>query len=230
MNGILAVHILTGSLGILSGFVALYTAKGLPLHRKAGMVFVYVMLTMAVTGAVIAVTRGAGPTLNVPAALTTAYLVFTGVTTVRPLPKGGKNASLVAMFVALLTGLVALSFAFAAIAGGGVWKGIPAFAYFMFAPMGILGAAGDLRMMRAGGIRGVPRIARHLWRMSLALFVATMSFFIGQAKVIPEPYRIRPLLALPVLAVLVTMLYWVWRVRFRPRRPRFVPVAAPELS
>lgn len=230
MSGILAVHILTGSLGILSGFVALYSAKGKPLHRKAGMVFVYVMLTMTLTGAVIAVTRRAGPTLNVPAALTTAYLVFTGVTTVRPLPKGGRNASLVAMVVALVTGLVSLSFAFAAIADGGTWKGIPAFAYCMFAPMGILGAVGDLRMMRAGGIRGVPRIARHLWRMSLALFVATMSFFIGQAKVIPEAYRNRLVLALPVLAVLVTLLYWVWRVRFRRRLPRMVAVGAPEAS
>jgi hypothetical protein len=42
-----------------------------------------------------------------------------------------------------------------------------------------------------------------------------MSFFIGQAKVVPQPYRNRMLLVLPVLAVLVTLLYWVWRVRFR---------------
>ena len=51
--------------------------------------------------------------------------------------------------------------------------------------------------------------------MSFALFIAALSFFIGQAKVIPEPFRIMPLLALPVLAVLVTMFYWLWRVRFR---------------
>jgi hypothetical protein len=49
--------------------------------------------------------------------------------------------------------------------------------------------------------------------MCFALFIAALSFFIGQAKVIPEPYRNRGLLALPVLAVLVTMLYWLWRVR-----------------
>jgi hypothetical protein len=51
--------------------------------------------------------------------------------------------------------------------------------------------------------------------MSYALFVATMSFFIGQAKVIPPALRIPGLLALPVVAVLVTMLYWLWRVRVR---------------
>ena len=44
---------------------------------------------------------------------------------------------------------------------------------------------------------------------------AEISFFFGQAKVIPEPIRIMPLLGLPVLAVLVTMIYWLWRIRVR---------------
>jgi hypothetical protein len=54
-----------------------------------------------------------------------------------------------------------------------------------------------------------------------------LSFFIRQAKVIPKPIRIPGLLALPVLAVLVTMLYWLWRVRVR-RSVRGVLVNAPE--
>jgi hypothetical protein len=33
--------------------------------------------------------------------------------------------------------------------------------------------------------------------------------------VIPKPIRIPALLAVPVLAVLVTLLYWLWRVRVR---------------
>ena len=51
--------------------------------------------------------------------------------------------------------------------------------------------------------------------MSFALLIAALSFFIGQAKVIPKPIRIMPLLALPLVAVIVTMLYWLWRVRIR---------------
>jgi len=42
-----------------------------------------------------------------------------------------------------------------------------------------------------------------------------LSFFIGQAHVIPKPIRIFPLLALPMLTVLVTMFYWLWRVRIK---------------
>lgn len=54
-----------------------------------------------------------------------------------------------------------------------------------------------------------------------------MSFFIGQAQVFPEPIRIRPLLALPVLAVLVTMFYWLWRVRIKRSYRGIVGVSLP---
>ena len=92
---------------------------------------------------------------------------------------------------------------------------MPAFPFFLFAFVGLVGATGDFRVLRSGALRGTARLARHLWRMTFALFIAAMSFFIGQAKVIPKPIRIPALLAIPVLAVLVTMLYWLWRVRFR---------------
>jgi hypothetical protein len=85
----------------------------------------------------------------------------------------------------------------------------------MFGVVGIVASAGDLRVLRSGAPQGLPRLARHLWRMSFALFVAALSFFIGQSQVIPAPVRILPLLALPVLVVLVTMVYSLWRVRVR---------------
>jgi len=48
-----------------------------------------------------------------------------------------------------------------------------------------------------------------------ALLIAAFSFFLGQAKVIPKPIRIFPLLLIPPLVVLATLLYWLWRVRVR---------------
>ena len=51
--------------------------------------------------------------------------------------------------------------------------------------------------------------------MCFALFIAAASFFLGQADEFPELLRIPALLALPVLAVLLAMLYWLWRVRIR---------------
>jgi hypothetical protein len=85
---------------------------------------------------------------------------------------------------------------------------------FLFATVALLGALGDMRVMLRGQLQGAQRIARHLWRMCFALFVASGSFFLGQAKVFPKPMRIYPLLAIPALLPLVLLLYWLVRVRF----------------
>ena len=209
----LFVHILAGALGLLTGFTALYVAKGGRLHRRAGMVFVCAMLVMCVAGFTIAVTRTVAPSVNVPAALLTAYLVLTSLATVRPVP-GGRWLERGGMLVAAGVGLTCAVFAYQAVQGRPP-DGMPAFPFFMFGSVGLIAAAGDVRVMLRGPLRGVSRLARHLWRMCFALFIAALSFFIGQADVFPEAIRIMPLLGLPVLAVLVTMLYWLWRVRFR---------------
>jgi len=225
MPVLLAIHIVAGSLGIVSGFIAQHAAKGAPLHRRMGMVFVAVMLTMTTTGAVVAAAGGHAPALNIPAALITTYLVVTGLTTVRPPARSVRAVSLGATIMGFGTGLFVLALGCEAIALGGTRKGMPAYPFFMFAAIGLLGGVGDVRMMRSGPLRGAARIARHLWRMSLALFIATMSFFLGQADVIPKPIRIMPLLLVPPLTVLVTMIAWLWRVRFR--RSRRSPMTMP---
>jgi uncharacterized membrane protein len=224
----LVLHVVAGALGLLSGFAALYAPKGARLHRKSGVIFVATMLTMAAAGFTVAIVRGVAPDINVPAALLTSYLVVTAFTTVRPVVTGARSLHVGGMVLALGTTLTMLVFGIEAVANGGVRNGMPAFPFFMFALIGLLGSLGDGRMMRTGPLRGTKRLARHLWRMCTALFIAALSFFIGQADVIPQPYRIRPLLALPVLAVLVTMFYWLWRVRIRRSLRGIVGVNAPE--
>ena len=81
----------------------------------------------------------------------------------------------------------------------------------------LLASFGDLRAIRAGGLQGSRRLARHLWRMCFALFIATGSFFLGQMKFIPEPMRIVPLLLVLAFAPIPFLLYWMWRVRVRGR-------------
>lgn len=70
-------------------------------------------------------------------------------------------------------------------------------------------------MMRARGIQGPRRIARHLWRMCFAMWVAAASFFWGPPDRVPEVIRIPALQAIAVLLPIVAMLYWLWRVRVR---------------
>ena len=54
-------------------------------------------------------------------------------------------------------------------------------------------------------------------RVSAALWIATASFFLGQAKVFPDPVRKVYLLAIPVLIVSLTLFYWLGRVAVRKR-------------
>jgi len=211
-------HILAGAVGILSGFIALYAVKGGILHRRSGIVFVYVMLATCMFGGLLAALFSRAPVVNIPAAALTAYLVVTALTTVRPPAAWLRRLDAGLMLVAFAVGLTTLGLGAQALANGGSLQGIPAFPFFMFAAIGLLAGGLDARLIRAGGIdsvRGAPRIARHLWRMTYALFVATMSFFVGQAKVFPKPLRASGVLMLPVVAVLVTLLYWIWRVRVR---------------
>ncbi|HYR83319.1 MAG TPA: hypothetical protein VE422_04495 [Terriglobia bacterium] len=229
------LHILAGGLALVSGAVALFAVKGARLHRKSGMLFVCAMLTMSCSAVVLAAVRGgAWSSVNIPAALLTAYLVITALTTVRPPSAGSRWLEVGLMLAALVLGLTTLTFGFEALAAGGNRNGVPAFPFLMFGVVGLLGSAGDLRVIRSGALRGAPRLARHLWRMCWALWIATSSFFLGPrarvAKIIPEPLLIPAVLALPVLAVLVAMVYWLWRVRVRRSYREIVGVGAQETT
>jgi hypothetical protein len=63
--------------------------------------------------------------------------------------------------------------------------------------------------------------------MSAALLIASLSFSVQLPKYLPKSLRLPWLLALPLLAVVVTMLYWLWRVRVR-RPVRGMMIAAPQ--
>ena len=186
------------------------------------------ILTMCFLGVLIAAVRGKAPAVNIPAACLTAYLVITGLITMRPPASGSRWQNPGLMLVALAMGLFTFTLGFQAVASGGTRQGIPAFPFFMFGVVGLLGSAGDFRLIRSGALRGAPRLARHLWRMCFALYIASMSFFIGQAKVIPKPIRIYPLLAIPPLLALVAMAYWLWRVRRRDALRGIVMIGVPQ--
>ena len=79
-----------------------------------------------------------------------------------------------------------------------------------------IAAVSDFRMILRGGIAGAARIARHLWRMCFAFFVASASFFLGQQKMLPAALH-GPWLFVPALAPLVFMIFWLIHVRWTGR-------------
>jgi uncharacterized membrane protein len=212
------IHIVAGLLALISGFIALFAKKGSPLHRKAGTVFVGAMLVMASTGALMAVFIKPNP-VNVMAGSLTCYLVGTAMLTVKRSVAQMRGVSMGLMLAALSLSAWAFSLAFMALASPtGTIGRVPPQPLFMFAIAGLAGGLLDARMLWVGHIEGAHRLARHLWRMGFAMWIATTSFFIGQAKVFPDFLRQNiGLRAIPVLIVSLVVLYWLGRTLVNAR-------------
>ncbi len=206
---ILPIHILGGVLALVTGYVALYATKGATTHRKSGIFFVYAMVVMSLSGAFIALLHNNA--ISVVAGLMTFYMVATGMRTVQrrsePVAFVDRAATLFALVVAVGCFIVGVQ------AAG---RGRPeAYPLFIFGMGGVLGVRGDRRVAREGGISGQRRIARHLWRMCFAMWVAAASFFWGPQNRVPGLLRIPVLQAVAVLTPIVVMVYWLIRVRGR---------------
>jgi uncharacterized membrane protein len=215
------IHITAGLVALIAGAIALYATKGSPLHRRAGMVFAVAMLAMSSTGALMALFIKPNP-VNVMAGALTFYLVATGVLAVKRTVGEMRGALAGLMAAAIALGTWAATMGLAAVASPrGFIEGVPAPPLFIFAFAGLGGALLDARMLRAGVIEGRHRIARHLWRMGLAMWIATTSFFLGQAKVFPDFLRQHiEIRAIPPLLVAGLVVYWLVRTLARRRRAK----------
>jgi hypothetical protein len=206
---ILPLHIVAGVLALVFGYVALFAAKGGTLHRKSGLLFVCAMVALSLSGALVAALTSSN--ISVVAGLLTFYFVTTALVTVRRPPQQFYWIDYAALLFALTVSVLAFRTGFETLNSGRP-ETIP---MFIFGAVGLLAVAGDVRMVRARGIQGTRRIARHLWRMCFAMWVAAASFFWGPPGRVPEVIRIPALLAVAVLLPVFVMLYWLWRLRVR---------------
>lgn len=217
---LLWAHIIGACLGILSGAAALAVRKGRRLHAVAGNVFFVSMTTMAGIGGAVAPflmsAQGDPKRFDSIIGFFTCYLVATSWVTVRR--KAGTIGAFETGALAFAALLAASSIFFGMKAAGdpdGLVGGFPAMGYYVIGGLIALAAAFDLRIIFRGGVAGVPRLARHLWRMCLALFFATGSLFFGQQDELPQAMRDSPLLLLILgFAPLILMLFWLARIRF----------------
>jgi hypothetical protein len=223
----LAVHFAAGLVSIVAGTIALSVAKGGRLHKQSGLAFTWSMIVLGLTAAGIGLYESRPG--QVFGGLLAAYLVVSGTTTVKPLAGIGRRFDIALMLLAFGYGAASIY--------GGVTEWLDPTMKVIGRPrvvpplvIGIVmlfAAIGDLRAIRAGGLRGSRRLARHLWRMCFGLFVATGSFFLGQMKFIPEPVRMVPLLLVLAFAPVLFLIYWMWRVRLRGRLSGII-LAAPQ--
>ncbi len=230
---LLPVHIVAGGLAIVLGGLALLAPKGRWLHRRSGLLFVFAMVTMGMSGAVLAL-RQSLTNANVLGGLMSSYFVVTALTTVKPANAWTRRLDVAALVVAF--GLVAADITLGFVALGRpdrTLNGVPFFMSFFIATVIALAAAGDVRVLWSGARRGTQRLARHLWRMCFALFIAAGSFFSIRARVarvLPEPFTTPGARALPVILVFVAMFYWLWRVRSRRAKVHLAGATAQSAS
>jgi hypothetical protein len=226
---LLPIHIAAGGLAIVLGAVALSVKKGGSIHRRSGLLFVYAMLVMGCSASILGFLKS--PTdANVFAGFMTAYFVGTALTTVRPAASWTRVINVVALTVAVVLALGSVAGGVKLVNTPGLDPGGVPFLFkgvmsLFIATVLILAAAGDVRTMRFGMPRGGPRLARHLWRMCFALFVASGSFFSIRERVatlLPEPFTTGPMRALPIVLLFGAMFYWLWRVGGRRTLPVLV--------
>lgn len=187
---LLWLHIGGGTLGLLSGTVAVLSPKGRPVHRAAGKVFFVSMFIAYAVGAGVAPFLETGQRPNFVAGILALYLLVT--------------AWLAAKRRDPVVGLIeygGLAVALTVVAAGayfmmqgmndpsGTVDGSPPQAFVLFIVTGLLAAGGELHVVLRRTITGVSRISRHLWRMCMSLFIASGSFFLGQQQILPEAVR-----------------------------------------
>jgi hypothetical protein len=210
---ILLLHICTGTLGVLSGAVAVSFRKGSRRHRVAGNVFVISMLSLGATGVYLALLKS--QMSNVFGGALTFYLVATAWITTRR--RDGKPGIFdwIGLAAALAIGAYIMTYGFeAAHSPRGTKAGVPAGMYFFLGSIALLAAVGDIRMLVRGGIAGTQRLTRHLWRMCFGLFIASASIFIARPHLFPALFRKTGLLLILGIGPLILMIFWLVRVRF----------------
>jgi uncharacterized membrane protein len=235
MDLLLPVHIAAGGLAMVLGAVALIVKKGGTIHRRSGLLFVYAMLVMGFSASILAM-RDDTSNGNLVAGLMTAYFVGTALTTVRPVSPWTRRINAAALVIVVGLALLSIvgsvkAFNNPGLSPGGVPFRTIGVMSFVLATVMTLAAVGDMRILRSGMPRGGRRLARHLWRMCFALFIAAGSFFSIRervAKILPEPFTSGPMRALPILLLFGAMFYWLWRVRSRRTLPA-LPFEAEEV-
>jgi hypothetical protein len=221
------LHVCSATVALLSGFMAMAFRKGSGLHGAAGTVFFVSLLSASGAGAYIAAFLHPN-NANLMGSVLSFYLVATAWVAAKR--RDGKPG---------VFDLGALLFALALGAAGATWgleaarsqtgskDGYAAAFYFVFGSIALLFAAADVRMVVRGGVFGAKRIARHLWRMCMALLFALASFYPGQAtRLFPKWLRATNLPYVPHVLLIGAMLFWLYRVSVRKRVPQSQVIGA----
>jgi hypothetical protein len=203
------VHIASGVLALCAGTAAVAGRKGGSLHASAGTWFFGSMLVLGITAAILEPFRT--PTPGSP--ITGVFVVYFVLTSwVAARRRDGATGKFEIAACAVALGLAA-AILWGAITGEST---TPAGRgpVFIIAALCLVAGLGDLSAVLRKRLTYRQRIARHLWRMCFAFFIATGSFFIGQQDVLPEAVQGSAILFVLGFAPFAVMAWWLVRIRF----------------
>jgi hypothetical protein len=196
---------------MLAGFAAVSFRKGSRWHRRTGMVFVISMLILSVSGIALAFARHEPS--NVLGGALTFYLVVTAWSIARHRDGAAGLFDWVALPIAMAVVAITATFGLEAVySPTGLSHGYPVGPYLFLGSIALIAAVGDVRMIVRGGVSGAQRLARHLWRMCLAWFVASASIFLARPHLFPAVMRRTGALYLLSFLPLGLLVFWLIRV------------------
>ena len=215
---VLSVHIGGGVGGVASGFAALLFPKGSRPHRQAGDVFVICLLVLSATGAATAPFLPVHPSQRAGTVLlgiVTGYLVATGWATARRSPGAGTGqVERAATLVPLVTSLAMFVLALMWTRDLKTYGQVQTIVTFVVAALMAACAMADVSVILRRVLSARQRLVRHLWRMCTGLLLATAGGLAqsGVVDLLPKALRTAPVIASPVIAILLLMSFWLARV------------------
>jgi uncharacterized membrane protein len=217
-DALLYSHIGGGAIGILTGAVAILSPKGASVHRAAGTLFFAAMLACYIIAAGVSPFLDEEQRVNTVAGVMALYLLISGWTTVRTPETRASAWHALSLVIALTIAAAGGYFMhLGSLDPSGTVDGSPPQAFVLFIVAGGFAALGEANVLLRGEIKGVARIARHLWRMCCSLFIAAGSFFLGQMQFLPLWMQESPAPYVLALAPLAAMAFFIVRVRIGRR-------------
>lgn len=207
---ILFLHILAGTAALGAAGLALGSAKGGRLHRRAGGAFVAGMMVAGVSALVLAVANPSGFLFAV--AVFTLFLVFSGWRAGRLRDGRARWPDHAAGAAMTAAGLGMLGWG---LQGLGPGQGAQPAILIVFGAIGLTLALADWRDWRAGPVTGKPRIVRHLSRMMAGTIAAVTAAGVVNLGFLPDLV----VWLGPTVLITPVIFWWAGRVLRAPARP-----------
>ena len=178
INILIYVHAFFGGLGLIAGIVSASTKKGSLIHKKAGKIFTYSMVTSSLISLFVARMPGHENLFLFLIGVFTLYMVLAGNRAFTFKSKVKLKADVVDY---LISGTMLLTSAIMIIIGtlGIIQKTDNGVLYIFFGGFGILLSLNDFKTFRTFRENKDARLKSHLGRMIGALIASTTAFMIA---------------------------------------------------